>query len=172
MRNLLSTGTILVLVLSALPAIAGDEKVRCETELTACAEQIASKYKNRGWVGINLDYNVDSGGKTVLTGIFPDSPAEAAGLQAGDALIGLNGVAYTQDNEKQLYQEYEKFKPGETITYEIERDGKQMSVNVTLARLPDKILAQWIGYHVLEAHLADHDDNEESAEPDQAEAGD
>ena len=172
MRNLLLTGTILMLALSALPVTAGDEKVRCETELTACAEQMAAKFRNRGWVGVNLDYNVDSGGKTVLTGIFPDSPAEAAGLQAGDALIGLNGVAYTQDNEKQLYQEYEKFKPGETITYKIERDGKQMNVDVTLARLPDKILAQWIGYHVLEAHIADYDDDEEAAEVEQAEAGD
>lgn len=172
MRNLLSTGTILMSVLSTLPAIAGDEKVRCETELTVCAEQMAVKYKNRGWVGINLDYNVDSGGKTVLTGIFPDSPAEAAGLQAGDFLVGLNGVAYTHDNMEQIYQEYGKSKPGETITYKIERDGKQMNVDVTLARLPDKILAEWIGYHVLKSHLADHDDDKGSAEADQAEAGD
>lgn len=169
MRNLLSTGTILMLALSALPATAGDKKVRCESEMSACAEQMAAKYKNRGWVGINLDYNEDSGGKTVLTGIFSDSPAEAAGLQAGDFLVGLNGIAYTHDNMEQIYQEYGKSKPGETITYKIERGGKQMNVDVTLGRLPDKMLAEWIGYHMLEAHLAHNDEGEES---EQAEAGD
>ena len=169
MRNLLSTGTILMLALSALPATAGDEKVRCESEMSACAEQMAAKYKNRGWVGINLDYNEDSGGKTVLTGIFSDSPAEAAGLQAGDFLIELNGIGYTHGNMEQIYQEYGKSKPGETITYKIERDGEQMNVDVTLGRLPDKILAEWIGYHVVEAHLSYNDEGEES---EQAEAGD
>ena len=170
MRQLLTTATILALGLTALPAGAGDEKPKCNADLTECAEQMAAKFRNRGWVGINLDYG-EEGGQTVLTGIFENSPAEEAGLEEGDALVELNGIPYTHDNSKKLYAEYEKNKPGDTITFKIDRDGKIMDVDVTLARLPQQIMAQWIGYHVMEAHMAEYE-AEAEGDVQKAEKGD
>ena len=43
MRHLTTSAIILVLALSALPVAAGDDKPKCEGELTACAEQMAAK---------------------------------------------------------------------------------------------------------------------------------
>lgn len=171
MRQLLATAIFLSLALTGLPAGAGDEKPKCSADLTECTEQMAAKFRNRGWVGINLDYG-EEGGKTVLTGIFDDSPAEAAGLEAGDVLVELNGIPYTHDNGEKLYAEYERNRPGDTITFKIDRNGKQMDVDVTLARLPQKILAQWIGYHVMEAHLAQNEEEQAEGDVQKAEKGD
>ncbi len=171
MRQLTTSAIILVLALTALPVAAGDDKPKCEGELTACAEQMAAKFRNRGWVGINLDYGED-GEKTVLTGIFDDSPAKAAGLKEGDVLVELNGIPYTHENSEKLYAEYENNKPGDTVTFKIDRDGEIKKVDVTLARLPDQIMAQWIGYHVMEAHLAEYEEEEAGGEVEQADSGD
>ena len=161
----------LALVVAALPLFAGDEKKRCEGEIAVCAEMMAQKFRDRGWVGINLD-NSEGEDKTVLSGIFENSPAEAAGLKKGDVLVALNGIPYTRDNEKELYDVYKNSKPGQTITFEVDRSGQQQEIDVTLARLPEKIVAQWIGYHIMEAHLAYEDDAGEPGKATQAEKGD
>ena len=164
MKKIVSISLGLVLVAAAFPVFAGDEKVRCESDITTCTEAMAAKYRNRGWVGITMDYNKDKGDGVVLTGVIEDGPAEAAGLDKGDILRGVNGIAYSEGNEEAIYAQYEKFKPGDTITYEIERDGKTMEVDVTLGKLPSNVLAQWIGYHVMEAHLAEHDEGGQTGE--------
>jgi len=170
MKKILMTTFALTLALAALPLSAGDEKSRCPGDIQECAEAMAKKFENRGWVGINLDYGKD-GGQTVLTGIFDDSPAQAAGLEEGDVLLELNGIPYTHDNEKKLYAEYENSKPGDTVTFKIDRDGDVEKIDVTLAKIPDQIVAQWIGYHIMEAHLASTDEDE-TGQVEQAEKGD
>ena len=107
-----------------------------------------------------------------MTGIFDDSPAKAAGLKEGDVLVELNGIPYTHENGEKLYAEYENNKPGDTITFKIDRDGEIKKVDVTLAKLPDQIMAQWIGYHVMEAHLAEYEEEEAGGEVEQADSGD
>jgi hypothetical protein len=41
-------------------------------------------------------------------------------------------------------------KPGNTITYLVARGGKKKDVSVTLAPLPESVMAEWIGRHMLE----------------------
>ena len=172
MKQLITTTTVLALLVTGLPAMAGDDKKpQCDAPLTECADKMMAKFRNRGWVGINLDYG-DDGSKTVLTGIFDESPAQAAGLQKGDVLVELNGIPYTKDNGEKLYAEYEKTKPGDTITFKIDRDGQEMDVDVTLARLPQRIMAEWIGYHVMESHMAEFEEEEAEGDVQKAEKGD
>lgn len=167
----MTTFLTLVLVVAAMPLLAGDEKKRCDGEIAACAEMMAQKFRDRGWVGINLEYG-EGNDQTVLSGIFEDSPAEAAGLKKGDVLVELNGIPYTRDNEKELYDVYKGSKPGETVTFKVDRNGAEEEIDVTLGRLPDKIIAQWIGYHIMEAHLAQNEDDVETGKAKQAEKGD
>ena len=42
--------------------------------------------------------------------------------------------------------------PGQTITMGVERNGREMERAVTLGRIPDYLLAQWVGYHMLDGH--------------------
>ncbi len=47
---------------------------------------------------------------------------------------------------------YQMMVPDQTLTYTIERQGKSLQVPVKLAKVPEQLMAQWIGQHVLEAY--------------------
>lgn len=63
-------------------------------------------------------------------GVTPDSPADYAGLQAGDLLVGWNGqeVGDVRDWMGQLV----RHEPGDVVTVTVERDGERMDLRVTL----------------------------------------
>lgn len=125
----------------------------CSETAEHCAHQMAEHFKQRGWVGINMDIDEETGTVTV-TNVVRDSPAEQAGFQEGDVLRALNGVPYTSDNEEALKKEHESFRPGGTAVFSVERAGQKLDIEVRMAAIPDAILAQWIGQHILEYHPA------------------
>lgn len=65
--------------------------------------------------------------------ITPGSGAEAAGIQAGDIIIGLNGDTITTMSE--LTDEKNNFKAGDTVTLTIYRNGQSMDVDVVLGEV-------------------------------------
>lgn len=153
MKKLLATTLILALAAPVAPLWAGDEseKKQCEQSAAACAEMMKEKLGQRGWVGINMDYDKEVGA-TVITNVVANSPAERAGFQKGDILEGLNGVDYTEENETLLKEQYGSFRPGKTATFTVGRDGKSHDLDVELESIPESILAQWIGQHILDYH--------------------
>jgi S1-C subfamily serine protease len=67
-----------------------------------------------------------------LTGVRPGSPADAAGLKAGDLIVELGGVAV-----KDLYSYSDALyshKPGDKVTIVVLRDGKRVEASATLGR--------------------------------------
>ena len=140
---------LLVLVaLAALPALAGDGK-KCSYSTQECLDHMAQKLKTSGWVGVELDYDEASGALTVNK-VIPGSPAESAGIQDGDVLVALNGVAMNKNNEEAVKKAKKDWTPGQSITYTIKRDGLDRQVSLTLAPMPANIMAAWIGNHMLD----------------------
>jgi len=125
---------------------AGDKKEGCTADTQICLNKMAAKLRAKGWVGIELE-NSDSGVLTV-TRVEYDSPATRAGLQAGDILVALNGVAFS--DEQVWDKNKDAMRVGNTITYTVERDGYKKEVNIELAQLPEEIMAKWVGRHMLE----------------------
>jgi S1-C subfamily serine protease len=128
----------------------------CSEDLQTCVNQMVAKLERKGWVGIEMDSDKATGG-WVVTRVEPDSPALAAGLQKGDVLLAVNGVSYGSEDKAAWKKVKSSMSIGETITYTVLRDGRKMKVPVTLARIPDDVMAKWIGRHVLEhttVHLA------------------
>jgi S1-C subfamily serine protease len=66
--------------------------------------------------------------------VFPNSPAEKAGLKAGDIVTAIDGNTVTAD--KDLSQAMLEHSPGDTVVLTILRDGQTMTVDVTLGVLP------------------------------------
>ncbi len=151
MKKWITTSTALMLLVP-LGLLAVEERQKCEAEADVCLRDMAQQIRKKGWVGIRFDYE-EEGGRVTLSRVFEDSPAEAAGLQVGDVLLELNGEAYTHDNEQKLREIYYGMKPGDTLSYTIERAGKRMNIEVELGRIPDALIAQWIGMHLLEDHV-------------------
>jgi serine protease Do len=66
--------------------------------------------------------------------IFPGSPAEEAGLQAGDVIVAVDGERV--DAETDLSTRILPHSPGDTITLRILRGNTTSEVEVTLGTLP------------------------------------
>ena len=150
MKRALSIAAALLLLVSAIPAMAGDHK-KCDQPAEACLQAYTESLQNRGWVGIEMDTNED--GTTQIVRVVPDSPAESAGFKAGDVLASFNGVAYKDENKQALKEATKAMTPGKTVTYTVVRNGSNKDLEVELGTIPETVMAQWIGQHMLTAHV-------------------
>jgi len=80
---------------------------------------------SRAWVGFYC-YTLKQ--HVVIAGVFPGAPAEAAGLQAGDVLVTVNGNNVSTRAE--LYTSLWRHTPGDELTFEVFREHKLMRVSV------------------------------------------
>ncbi len=144
-----TTVALLCAALALPPAAGAGEEKRCTEETSACVRQMADYLRNKPWIGVELDHHQD--GKSVVKEVFQESPAAAAGVRTGDALVALNGVAY--ENEPGIKDLYKSLKAGDRVTLTVLREGKKVDVPVQLGHVPPHLIAQWIGQHVLEDHV-------------------
>lgn len=143
---------ILVGILAvALPVLAGESGKNCPYKTQDCLDGMALKMKTSGWVGVELDMD-DAKGAPVVLKVVSGSPAEAAGIQPGDVLYALNGVRISKENDPALAKVRKEWKPGQSVTYTIKRNGADREVSLTLAPMPADVLARYIGEHML-AHV-------------------
>ncbi len=145
-RSSLIVLAIAVLGFSIAAATAGD--YGCKGTTQECLDKMAANFQNTGWVGINLEHNDME--QLVVTEVVADSPAKAAGFKAGDILIAMNGIRYAEENQKAMMKDKEKQHPGVKVTYTVDRNGRERDLTPTLAKVPQDVLAQWIGGHMLE----------------------
>jgi regulator of sigma E protease len=83
------------------------------------------------WIGVPTGTPTDQ-----VAGVVQDSAAQAAGLQGGDRLLAVNGVAANGDPER-VRAELQSGAPGETVTLTIGRDGERITRTATLQELTD-----------------------------------
>ena len=136
----------LVFALAALVATAAFAGEKCTETTQACLNHMAAK-ASKGWLGVDTDKSTDPAGMKV-TKVYADGPAAKAGLQVGDVLVALNGVSLASTAE--ITKIKDGLVPGSTATYSVLRTGEKQDVKVTLGKIPDDVLAQRIGKHMLE----------------------
>ena len=122
---------------------------KCAFGTQDCLDYMATKMKTGGFVGIEMEQDEASGALTILR-VIPDSPAAAAGLQSGDVLVALNGVAFKDASEEALKAAKKDWQPGQTVNYSVQRNGYERNVSVTLGKMPPEVLAKFVGQHMLE----------------------
>ncbi len=72
-----------------------------------------------------------SEGGARITRVFPDTPAEKAGLAEGDVIVAANGKPVR--GPAMLTETIHAAKPGDRITFEVVRDGDRKTVTAELA---------------------------------------
>jgi putative serine protease PepD len=71
-----------------------------------------------------------------IQGVTPGSPAQSAGLRAGDVITGVDGRDVSEPED--LSEAINKLKPGDQIVVEVSRDGERRTVTVKLAERPQR----------------------------------
>lgn len=84
--------------------------------------------EKRIYLGIQIQKTSDN--KLVIQEISPESPAEKAELRRGDVILSIDGKIVKSVMELVHYLQTKRF--GETCTVELERDGQNISREVTL----------------------------------------
>jgi hypothetical protein len=87
------------------------------------------QYKPRGYLGIEVD---DSKDGVTIKKVLPSSPAEKAGLMAGDRLVKLSKDKI--DRAVDLLKSASRGVAGNEIVLVVERDGAEKKITVTLGR--------------------------------------
>lgn len=88
-------------------------------------------------------------GATIVD-VEPDSPADLAGLQAGDVIVAVDGQALDPGNEADLAEIIAAYEPGDTVTLEISRPGEEsrdVAVELGEHPEPEKEGVAYLGVH-------------------------
>ncbi len=130
---------------------------------TIMVELIKTGKVIRPWVGIGLQditsdlmkfFNLKEKAGALISQVYSASPAEKAGLKAGDAVIEIDGVKVT--NSQDVVREVLKKQVGQKVNFVIFREGKRTEVSLTTAQMPEKIgergpvkpAREWFGLRV------------------------
>jgi putative serine protease PepD len=92
---------------------------------------ISSGKVEHAYLGVSLDSNASA---ARIAEVRPGTPAASAGLRAGDVALALDGTRVSTSDE--LSRAVDAHKPGDKVTLRYRRDGKEHTVEVTLATRP------------------------------------
>jgi len=75
-------------------------------------------------------YSLDETRGVIITQILPDSPAKRAGLKVGDIIVQVEN--YRINDDQTIIGVFQEFRKGQTVTLNILRDNKPMTVQMKL----------------------------------------
>jgi S1-C subfamily serine protease len=111
-------------------------------------ELLAKGEVRRGYLGVALDdvpgplartLKIDDGA-VLLKDVLPKQPASAAGLMAGDIVVGVNNERLSrQQPTRHFRQLIVDLEPGSQASFEIVRDQQHRSIDVTIGRRPAQL---------------------------------
>ena len=107
---------------------------------------LANGKVRRGRIGVAIQdvnqqladsFGLDRPRGALVSGVERDSPAEDAGIEPGDVITGIDGLAIDHSNE--LPARVSRLKPGTTTTLEVWRDRAKRSVKVKVGELDEPV---------------------------------
>ncbi|MBS62785.1 DegQ family serine endoprotease [Salinisphaera sp.] len=117
------------------------------------AMDVAKQLRNsgsvtRGWLGVQIQdvdrelaesFRLKRPEGALVARVMPDSPAQAAGLQAGDVILSFNDQPV--DSAASLPPLVGTVAPGESASVTVLRDGERETIEVTIEKLPKDLSA-------------------------------
>ena len=87
-----------------------------------------------GYLGVGLQDREDGGRGAVINDVAPDSPADRAGIKAGDVVVEADGSPV--DGQPAFIAAIRDHSPGDVIDIKVLRDGKRVTLTATLIERP------------------------------------
>ena len=113
-------------------------------------QQIAKEGSvTRGWVGIEAQditpelaesFKLNKQEGALIAGVLRDSPADLAGLRAGDVLLAINDKPVP--DSAGMLNLIAVLKPNQNASLSIQRDGKALKVSVLIGKRPKALVAK------------------------------
>jgi len=115
------------------------------------AMQVATQLKTggkvtRGWLGVGIQelnqelaasFKLNEPVGALVASVEPGSPAAVAGLKPGDVIRRYDGKAIIDAGD--LPPQVAATPPGHDAALEVWRNGKSLGIDITVARLPDRV---------------------------------
>ena len=98
-------------------------------------EIIATGRASTPIIGVNLEIDDSTVNGATVGDVTPGSPAESAGIRAGDVITAVNGQPVP--DAVSLITRIRSFAPGDTVTLTVESNGNTRDVQVTLGSKTD-----------------------------------
>ena len=92
-------------------------------------------YLNGEFSGIGISFQKNDNGEYQVTEVFKDSPAEKAGIKAGDIILKVDGNLYKTSEEM---SEHIRGKSGTTVELVLMRDNKEIKASITRETVKEK----------------------------------
>jgi hypothetical protein len=142
---------------SASPELTPDDAERLARAAEAAVheqqQRVMALARARGWIGLRTseisEFNWTSGGRLVrycgypvVVSVEPASPAERAGMLAGDTLVAYGGRDLVRDGPIALDR---LLVPGERLVIRVRRDGRSVDRAVVVGDRPDVLTFRSIG---------------------------
>ncbi len=98
----------------------------------------------RGWIGVGIQdltpeladyYGLKNLKGVLVTQVFPDNPADKAGVKTKDVIVAVDGKAVTTG--KELSAAVAALSVGKEVPVRLVRDGKELTLNVRIAERKD-----------------------------------
>lgn len=122
--------------------------------------QLKEKGKvTRGWLGVYIQRltpeaaeNLGISGRrgALVSDVTSGGPAEKAGIRSGDVIVAFNGKEIRDEHD--LPQAVASMTPGKTVDMRLLRDGKEMTIAVTITEMEGEV-AKPAGGHELSKNL-------------------
>lgn len=123
----------------------------CELSTQECLNKQFAYISTTAWDGINVE-GLDDHGPVKVHDLAPGGPGDAAGLEVGDVLVSLAGRRLQGMTGQQLAELMKTVAIGDSVPFVVARDGKQTTITVTMAKIPNEVAATWVGRHMMANH--------------------
>jgi S1-C subfamily serine protease len=108
-------------------------------DVTVANQIISTGHAEHAYLGVGLKPDTKNGAQ--IASIQPNSPSASAGIEVNDLVTKLNGTAITSTNQL-INTLNDHYKPGQTITLTVQRQGQTKQIKVTLGNRPETQLTQ------------------------------
>lgn len=106
---------------------------------------VATGHAIRGWLGIEVQditprlaesFQLNSSSGVLVAGVLENGPAYLAGFRAGDIIVGIEGLTFS--NGREMMNLVAQTEPGETLTIELVRNRKAMKLDTVIGQRPQR----------------------------------
>lgn len=149
MRTTVKIVALALVVLIAVPALAGGDHKKCTAGTQECLDKMAAKLAKAGWLGVEYE-PIEGKGYWKLEKVVSGSPAEAAGLEAGQVILAINGVSLADDNKDGIKKVKKAWTPGTNMTLVVKTSSGKKELHATLGSMPEDRIAMYVGKHMME----------------------